>query len=98
MASLITNSRMVVIDSGGLQKEAFFHRKPCLILRHETEWLELIDSGWSQLVNNPGDGLRERSQNLFIPNQWDESLFGNGSAGDKIADYLEKFVFAGDSS
>ncbi len=44
MVWLIDNSDMVITDSGGLQKEAFCFRKPCITLRDETEWIELIEN------------------------------------------------------
>jgi UDP-GlcNAc3NAcA epimerase len=53
MAWLTHNSAEVVTDSGGLQKEAFFHRVPCITLRDETEWVETVDAGWNRLWTNP---------------------------------------------
>jgi UDP-GlcNAc3NAcA epimerase len=50
MAQLIRNSRLVATDSGGLQKEAYFHRVACVTLREETEWTELVAAGWNEIV------------------------------------------------
>lgn len=54
MTLLTRHAAVVATDSGGLQKEAFFHRVPCVTLREETEWTELVEAGWNRLAP-PGD-------------------------------------------
>lgn len=89
MVELIKNCRFVMTDSGGLQKEAYFFKKPCLTMRDETEWLELVEVGANTLVGAD----KEKIMNAFKDCMGDRShtwpeLYGNGSAANKIVDLL----------
>lgn len=83
MTSVLSNSRIVVTDSGGLQKESSFYNIPCLVLREETEWGELVDNGYSILVGAAKEKIIEGLKtNNFNSNKID--CFGDGNAGAKI--------------
>jgi UDP-GlcNAc3NAcA epimerase len=93
MVMLESNARQIITDSGGLQKEAFFCRTPCITLRDETEWGELVDLGWNQLLS-PMDDARF-AEKLVSAVQHDElpdssaSPYGTGDACRRICDALD---------
>jgi UDP-GlcNAc3NAcA epimerase len=89
MLYLLQRCRGVLTDSGGLQKEAFFFGKPCVVLRDETEWVELVEQGFNLLVGAEqqkivaaADGFLRRDAQKFVP------LFGDGHAGEQIVGAL----------
>lgn len=89
MVMLEINSRVIITDSGGVQKEAYFNHVPCLTLRNETEWQELVDCGQNQLVGADCDRIRS-GMNLDWYNDAYEGgqLYGNGDAAKKIVEIL----------
>ena len=84
MIELLKNCSMVLTDSGGLQKEAFFFHKTCLTLRDQTEWVELIEAGVNQLVK-PKDNLKDKVfEMLKKSGSFNKDLYGNGKAARQI--------------
>lgn len=78
----------VITDSGGLQKEAYWAKKPCITLREETEWTETLEGGWNRLAN-PGAGNILRAFKTKPHHPW-KPLYGEGRASVKIADIVAK--------
>jgi UDP-GlcNAc3NAcA epimerase len=99
MASLLHGSDKVFTDSSGIQKEAFFWRKPCIVLRKEREWLETITSGWAIIAGFDSSDILEAVQSFISrpPQEPSGSLFGKGDAGDRILEILSRH-FASDGS
>lgn len=86
MIMLLKSCEMVITDSGGVQKEAFFFAKHCITLREQTEWVELVDKGYNLLVGSDIDKLRD-AFDFFRNKQSDFSidLYGNGKAAEMAA-------------
>jgi UDP-GlcNAc3NAcA epimerase len=85
--SLQKNARLVLTDSGGMQKEAYLFAVPCLTLREETEWVETVEAGWNLLVRADYDTIVHAAQE-FRPQGTPPSLFGDGHASEKIVRLL----------
>jgi UDP-GlcNAc3NAcA epimerase len=92
MVFLLKNCEMVMTDSGGLQKEAYFFQKQCLTLREETEWVELLDNGFNKICgsdkNNIIKAYQENKHKTTI--NFEKKLYGNGDAGRKIVSQIQK--------
>ena len=89
MLELLKKSRIVLTDSGGLQKEAFFFAKPCLTLRDETEWIELCDCGANLLVGSCRDRIVEGFHEMMGRRpEFKTDLYGNGQAGKRIVEAM----------
>jgi UDP-GlcNAc3NAcA epimerase len=83
MLLLEKHAKAIVTDSGGVQKEAYFAKVPCVTLRDQTEWTETIEAGWNQLVNPLTDNLPEILANVESGKPI-ENLYGDGEAAKKI--------------
>ena len=92
MIELIKNSQLILTDSGGLQKEAYFFKKYCVTLRDETEWTELVHHGYNTLVGASKKKIIEQSEALLNKKKlFNDELYGNGNASGLIAGLIEKY-------
>lgn len=91
MMVLIRNARMVLTDSGGVQKEAFFLATPCLTLRETTEWVETVEAGWNRLVGVDRDSILSALRTWKPTGVPPDELFGNGRAAERIAEILGRW-------
>lgn len=87
MIYLLDKCSLVMTDSGGLQKEAFFFRKYCITLRNETEWTELVDHGYNALAGNSYDKIMQAYREQPHPD-FSTLLYGDGHAAKVIVDTL----------
>lgn len=89
MVALTTNAGCVATDSGGVQKEAFFHGVPCVTLRNETEWLELVEAGWNTLTPPTSAAeVREAILSSFGRAGRNVAPYGDGDSASKIVTRL----------
>lgn len=83
MARLLADAVAVYTDSGGVQKEAYFHRTPCVTLRDETEWVETVECGWNRLWQGPD----------YAPRR-DIADYGEGRAAEAIVELVRQALHA----
>lgn len=89
MVHLLKNCSMVLTDSGGLQKEAYFFRKPCITLREETEWVELVEKGCNFLAGTGKEDIVRTYQDVCDRQiEFPDGLYGNGDTGEYIVDTI----------
>lgn len=84
------SAKIILTDSGGMQKEAYFHKVPCITLRDETEWMETIEAGWNQLAGASFDEIIHCFQNSGKPKDESRDIYGDGQAAMKIVRELLK--------
>jgi UDP-N-acetylglucosamine 2-epimerase len=82
------NAARIVTDSGGIQKEAYLQKVPCITVRPETEWTETVDAGWNILVGSDNDLLLQQI-NEFEPPEHQPAVFGNADSAEQMTRILE---------
>ena len=93
MVELLKHCKLVMTDSGGVQKEAFFFQKPCITLREQTEWVELVENGFNWIVGTDLDKITAAYQlasNATL--DFSVDLYGEGKAAQVISHELLDFI------
>ena len=89
MLVLEQNARLILTDSGGMQKEAYFFGVPCITLRPETEWIETVESGWNVVVGSDRPLIVRKTRTMKPPPQSERQMLGDGHASELILHRLE---------
>lgn len=93
MTTLERCARMILTDSGGIQKEAYWASVPCITLRDETEWVETVAAGWNVVVGADTQQIIDAVQSFVTPDQH-PSLYGDGQTASRIVEALESMEIA----
>jgi UDP-N-acetylglucosamine 2-epimerase (non-hydrolysing) len=83
MLMLEKNAKKILTDSGGIQKEAYIFKVPCITLRENTEWIETVKDGWNVLAGANKDKIIKMA-NDFEPKGEQRNVFGDGDASERI--------------
>ncbi|NIA30813.1 MAG: UDP-N-acetylglucosamine 2-epimerase (non-hydrolyzing) [Actinobacteria bacterium] len=87
MLQLEKFAKKILTDSGGVQKEAYFYKVPCITMRPETEWVETVQDGWNILTGSDKQKILHAITG-FSPTHEQKNHYGNGKASEKIAEIL----------
>lgn len=91
MIILEKNAKLIITDSGGVQKESYFFKVPCIIPRGETEWVELVDAGWNKVVGNKKEDIVEEAIRAYSENINDKKwidFYGGGKSSERIVEVV----------
>jgi len=97
MIVLEKNARVIITDSGGMQKEAYFFKTPAIIPRNNSEWVEIIESGWNILTGADSRKILKAFRKLWEKRDFTHrnDLYGNGNASVKICNIISDFINKG---
>ena len=89
MLVVLENAFKVITDSGGLQKEAYWKKKPCVTVRPQTEWVETLENNWNILAQPNKESINKAYQANVDPNSW-KPLYGYGNCAEQIINVLKE--------
>ncbi|MBC8344702.1 MAG: UDP-N-acetylglucosamine 2-epimerase (non-hydrolyzing) [Candidatus Marinimicrobia bacterium] len=98
MVNHLSNAKMVITDSGGVQKEAYFSKTKCITVRPETEWVELVDAGVNILCESNKDAI-DAAYHIMVQKSCDfsQTLYGHGNASKMIVDSMVDYLSSGNN-
>jgi UDP-N-acetylglucosamine 2-epimerase len=88
MLMLEKNAKKILTDSGGIQKETYIFKGPCITLRENTEWVETVEDGWNVLTGANKEKIVKMA-NDFEPKGKQRDVFGSGDASERIREIIE---------
>jgi UDP-N-acetylglucosamine 2-epimerase len=88
---LLLDARIVLTDSGGVQREAYFAKRPCVTIFRNTAWPETVEDGWNVCIDADQEKLLEAIAS-FAPAHPQRAVFGDGHAGRRIVDAIVDFL------
>ena len=88
---LLKHARKLLTDSGGMQKEAYFLKIPCVTMREETEWTETVEEGWNRLVGADRAQIVEAASKMFVP-KTRGNAYGDGQAHRRVVEVVCDFA------
>lgn len=91
MVALEQAAKVILTDSGGVQKEACFFGVPCITLRDETEWVETIEMGWNRLVGADKEKILSAYGHITVPETRQSAAYGDGNAANQILNILTNY-------
>lgn len=92
MLYLAQGACKIITDSGGLQKEAYLLKTPCVTVRPQTEWVETLHGGWNTLARTDEHDILNKVSNVTVDEKQHREYYGNGHAAEKICEQLAKFL------
>jgi UDP-GlcNAc3NAcA epimerase len=95
MLVLEASARLIATDSGGVQREAYYLKVPCLTLRDETEWIATVESGWNVLTGTNEKLIKANWYDFIIPDEH-PPIYGNGTAAHQIVEIINGFLEGGE--
>lgn len=91
LQTVLYHAKAVITDSGGIIKEAYFHKTPAIIIDRQTEWVETVEEGWHQITGPDQPGILQAVRNIRIPSIHTNCL-GDGRAAERIVEIIKTYI------